>query len=167
MKKTLCNIPESFTREIRYLLIYDASILSFNDNYKGLYPPTDSYLVKLPIRAIKGFKRNFSLKKQNKNKYFKINFVTQFFDLTFENTQDLYALDKDRAYLIVAVSNKEMMVLGNDRERLSIDIVDKIKDNGSGQDYFSINIKGETIIYPQLRKVTEPFRVLFFAHPFA
>ncbi|CAA0170706.1 conserved hypothetical protein [Tenacibaculum maritimum] len=165
--ETLCNTPEEFTREISHLFIYDASILSFNENYKGQYPPVDKHLLKIPVQTIDTYKRKFSLKRQNKNKYFKIDIAVEFYDLTFENRELLYSYDNDRKYLVVAVSNKEMMVLGNNRERLSIDIIDKINDNGKGKDHFLIRVTGETIIFPMLRKVTEPFRVLFFAHPFA
>ncbi len=52
-----------------------------------------------------------------------------------------------------------MMVIGNDRERLSVDILDSIKDNGKGKDHFSVKITGETIIYPaqNLRNITDNF----------
>ncbi len=59
----------------------------------------------------------------------------------------------------------EMSVLGNHREPLSIGVIDKIKDNGSGKDKFIIRITGKTTIQPKLRKITEPFRVLLFAPP--
>lgn len=162
----LCNIPESFTREIKYLLIYEANSLTFNENYRSLYPPNDTYLAKIVVQTTERFKRSFSLKKKNFNRFFSINISFEFYDLSFENRKNLEVLSEDKKYLIVAVSNKEMIVLGNKREPLTIDVFDKISDNGKGKDNFLISIKGETLIFPMIRKVTEPFRVLFFSHPF-
>lgn len=163
--KDLCNYAENFTREIEYILIYDAKALSFNDNLKGLYPPTEGYLLKIPVDNKSDYKRFFGLKKQNKNDYFKVDISVPFLNLTFINRQKLYEFNKDRQYLVVTVSNKEMMVMGNDRERLSINIFDNIKDDGKGKDVFTIKITGETIIYPVIRKVSDNFRVLLFSYP--
>lgn len=165
--KDLCNIAENFTREIKHILIYDSEALSFNQNLRGQYPNPKSYLLKIDVHNIGDYKRLFNLKKQNKNDYFKIDISIPFLDLSFENRDKLYKFNKNRAYLIVTVSNKEMMVLGNDRERLSVDIFDHIQDNGKGKDQFTIKITGETIIYPTMRNVTDAFRVLLFSYPFA
>ncbi|MEQ3501126.1 hypothetical protein ABMY20_15330 [Tenacibaculum sp. SSH1-16] len=164
MNTELCNTPEDFIREIRHVIVYNASVLTFNQNLKGLYPPTIEYLYKIPVQTPESFKRRFRLKKQNKNNYFTIDLSFPFFDLTFQNRAKLYDLAKDNNYVVVVASNREMMVLGNDRERLSIDVIDNIQDNSRGKDHFSIQITGETIIHPLLRKVSEPFRVLFFAN---
>lgn len=167
MKEILCNVPESFTREIRHLLIYDANSLTFNENYKGLYPENDAYLAKFFVQTKEKFKRSFSLKKKNFNRFFSINISFELYDLSFRNRKIIDKLSNDKKYLIVLVSNREMIVLGNKREPLTIDVFDRIFDNGKGNDHFLINIKGETLISPMIRKVTEPFRVLFFTHPFA
>ncbi len=167
--KHLCNLPENFTREIKHILIYDASALSFNENLKGLYPPADAYLVKIDVNNISDYRRMFTLKQQNKNDYFKIDITVPVLDLSFENRKTLYSLNKNRNYLIVTVSNKEMTVIGNNRERLSINILDGIRDNGKGKDHLSIKITGETIIQPaqNLRNITDNFRVLLFSYPLA
>ncbi|UKB81246.1 hypothetical protein [Chryseobacterium sp. MEBOG07] len=42
---------------------------------------------------------------------------------------------------------------------------DNIKDDGSGNDSFSINISGETILPPSVYKIVPTFKVLFFIPP--
>ncbi len=166
-KTDFCNLSENFTREIRYILIYDATALSFNENLRGDYPDPNDYICKIPVYTQSTYKRKVQLKKQDKNDCFNIDIRIPFYDLDFENREKLYRLDMNRKYLIVTVSNKEMMVLGNHRERLSVSVLDNIVDNGSGKDHFLVHITGKTIIRPYLRRVTPMFRVLLFDYPFA
>ncbi len=167
--KHICNLSENFTREIKHILIYDANALSFDENLRGLYPPSNDFLLKIDVYNITDYRRIFALKQQNKNDYFKIDINIPILDLNFENRKTLYSFNKNRKYLIVTVSNKEMMVIGNSRERLSIDIHDEIKDNGKGKDHFVVKITGETIIPPanSFRNISENFRVLLFTYPLA
>lgn len=161
-----CNLSENFIREICYLLIYDAEALSFNANFRGDYPEPNAYIHKIEIHTPAAYKRKVRLKKQNKNDYFDIDIRIPIFDLSFKNREQLYALHARRKYMIVTASNIETLALGNHRERLNIEILDNIRDDGSGKDQFIIKITGKTIIKPQLRKVTPAFRVLLFTPPF-
>lgn len=162
---SLCNTPENFTREIQHIIIYDADILTFNKNLKGEYPPTEGYLLKVAVTNISKYRRSVQFRKSNKNDYFKIDISLPFYDLSLENRRLLYSFHKKRKYLIVTASNKDMLVLGNHRERLSIEVLDNIDDDGGGNDHFRIRITGETTVYPQLRKVSPMFRVLLFPPP--
>ncbi len=165
----ICNLSENFTREIRYILIFDANVLTFGDNMKGLYPALNNYLLKIDIQNIPDYRRTLALKQQNKNDYFKLDISIPVIDLSFENRKTLYSFNNNRKYLVITASNKEMMLFGNSRERLSVDIHDIIKDNGKGKDFFSVKIFGESIIPPanSLRSLSENFRVLFFTYPLA
>lgn len=160
----LCNKSENFVREARYLLIYDASSLTFNKNFKGEKPIAGTHLLKVELHPTM-FSRNVSLKTKDKNDYIDIKIQFSFLDLTLENKEILYKLHKKRKYVAVLASNIEMMTLGNDREPISISVDDNIMDNASGKDVFEITLTGQTIIFPRHTKITEPFRVLFFTPP--
>lgn len=160
----LCNLPENFTREARYLLIYEASALSFNQNFKGEKPVAGTQLLKIAINPY-AFSRQISLKNKDKNDYFDIKIQFSFFDLSFEKKQQLYNFHKKRKFVVVLASNAEIITLGNDREPISISVEDNIQDNASGKDSFEITLTGQTIIFPQQSKITEPFRVLLFTPP--
>lgn len=160
-----CNISDNFIREIRYILIYDATALSFNANFRGDYPSPENYLHKIEIHSMESYKRNIRLKTKNKNVYLSIDIQVPFYDLSSKNRMILESLHNQQKYMVVTVSNIETLALGNHRERLNIEILDDMRDDGSGKDHFVIKITGETIIKPQLRKVTPAFRVLLFSPP--
>lgn len=160
----LCNISEKWVREARYLLIYEASALSFNQNFKGIKPVAGTHLLKISLSP-HHFSRQVSLKTKDKNDYFDIKIQFSLLDLTHENRTLLYSFHRKRNFVAVLVSNAEMLVLGNDRERLSIAVDDNIQDNTSGKDTFEITLTGQTIIFPSINKITESFRVLLFVPP--
>lgn len=157
----LCNTPEDFVREARYLLIYDAKNFSFNENFRGIEQPSSQELLKIDIPA-PTLQRQISLKEKDQNDFFDIKLQFSFFDLDFKYRNILYSFHKRRKYTIVLFSNTEMMILGNDREPMSISIQDHISDNTLGKDAFQITITGQSIIFPKQTKIKERFRVLFF-----
>ncbi len=74
-----CNLSENFIREIRYILLYDATALSFNANYRGDYPNPDEYICKIPIRPQSSYRRKVQRIKQDKNDCFKIDIKIPFY----------------------------------------------------------------------------------------
>ena len=48
------------------------------------------------------------------------------------------------------ISNTEKMLVGNDREPLTIEVLDNKKDDNSGTDEYNISITGETILTPKI-----------------
>ncbi len=165
MKEDLCNYSEDIVREIRNILIYAADTFTFNDNLKGKYPKADDYLLKIHLNEFTGYNRSIVPKIKNKNEYFSINISVPILDLSLKNREVLYKFNRKNKFVIVTESNMETSVFGNHREPLSIGVIDRVKDNGSGKDKFIIRITGKTTIQPKLRKITEPFRVLLFAPP--
>lgn len=165
-KKTeLCNLPEDFTREIRYLLLYDAKNFTFNQNLKGLVPPADNFLLKIFLHNASSYGRNIDIKQENDNDYFDIKITFPIFDVSRSSRMQLFDFHKKRKYVAVLVSQQETLALGNHREPLTLTVDDHIKDNGSGKDSLNITLRGQSIIFPTIGKITEKFRVLFFLPP--
>ncbi len=75
MEKHICNLSENFTREIKHILIYDATALSFNENLRGLYPPADGYLLKIDVQNISDYHRIFACDKTSRFFLFTIFFL--------------------------------------------------------------------------------------------
>ncbi|MDT9499152.1 hypothetical protein [Capnocytophaga canimorsus] len=160
----LCNISEDFIREVRYLLLYDANSLSFNENFKGNKPVAGKHLLRVDLHP-NAFSRGISIKTKDKSDYIDIKLQFSFFDLSFTNRNIWFDFHKKQKYVVILASNTEMISLGNHREPLTLSVNDNIVDNASGKDAFQITLTGQTILLPKQSKITEPFRVLFFAKP--
>lgn len=161
----ICNLPEDFTREIRYVLIFDAQNFTFNQNFKGLTPSENQFLLKISLQNPANYSRKIDIKTQNDNDYYDIKISAPVYDISKENRLQLINFHKKRKYVVALVSAQEMLVLGNHREPLTLSVDDNIKDDGSGKDFFNVNITGQTIVFPTLSKITEKFRVLLFLPP--
>ena len=72
---------------------------------------------------------------------------------------------KQRKYVVALVSQQEMLIVGNAREPFTLTVDDNITDNGKGADTYVVTLTGQTIIFPNISKITEKFRVLFFLPP--
>lgn len=164
-KTQICNIAEDFTREIRYVLIYNATDFTFNQNFRGLTPLEDAYVLKIMIQNPAHYSRKIDIKSQHNNDYNDIKIDIPIYDLSKDNKQKLIDFHKKRKYVVVLVSAQETMVLGNHREPLTLSFDDNIKDDGSGKDMFNLQITGQTIVFPKIGKITEKFRVLLFLLP--
>lgn len=162
--EAICNIPENFIREIQYISVYPLSSLSFNENFTNKKPSTEEALFTIDILP-DGFLRRIELKQQNRNEYYTVKVQFSLLELSARKRSFFSSHHKKRAYVAVLVSNKEMMVLGNDREPLSLSFEDNILDNATGKDNCTITLYGDTIIRPRPTPLTEPFRVLFFTPP--
>lgn len=161
----ICNIPENFTREIRHILIFNAKTFSFNQNFRGLTPNENDFLLKISLQNPSNYSRKIDIKTQHHNDYYDLKISVPVYDLSKENRLHLIDFHKKRKYVVALVSAQEMLVLGNHREPLTLSIDDNIKDDGSGKDFFDVNITGQTIVFPTLGKITEKFRVLLFMPP--
>lgn len=161
----ICNLPEDFTREIQYIMLFDAEKFSFHQNFKALTPDVSSYLLKIQIHNPSAYQRKISIKEQNHNHYYDVHISFPVYELSKATRLQLISFHKKRKYVVALASHQEMLVVGNHREPFSLTIDDNILDNGTGKDTFVVSLTGQTIIFPTLGKITEKFRVLFFLPP--
>lgn len=159
------NLPENFIRELRGILVFDKSKISYLDQLAGKFPNPEEALYKycvLPGDASRKIPTEFIAG----NPYYSPDISMSLVDLTVENREQWYEeLNRFHQFAVILVSNTEMMMLGNDRFPLSITISDSISDDGSGSDSFTLRVFGETIIAPVVYKIVPKFKVLFFIPP--
>ena len=161
----ICNLPEPFTREISHVLLFDATIFSFNQNLRALTPDINSYLLRIDLHNPSPYNRKLSIKQQNHNDYYDVQVSLPIYDLSKETRKKLISFHKQRKYVVALVSQQEMLIVGNAREPFTLTVDDNITDNGKGADTYVVTLTGQTIIFPNISKVTEKFRVLFFLPP--
>ncbi|MDV3662464.1 hypothetical protein CMU51_00115 [Elizabethkingia anophelis] len=157
-----CNLPENFIRELKGVLIYDKSKISYIDQYNNIFPQPEDALYKFRILPADP-DRKIPTKLNEDNVSYSLDIVLSLVDLSIKNREEWYSkFNKFRKFAIVLVSNSEMVMIGNERYPMSITVTDNIKDDGSGNDSFGMNIYGDTIISPKMYKIAEKFKVLFF-----
>lgn len=146
------NKSESFFREIRTVEIYNAADVSYINSYSGNFP--DESLIQYKFDIIpETYGRKISTKTQNGNYFFDIDVNFPLLDLSQETIDKCLDAFNQRKFAIVLKSNWEKMVLGNDMERLKVEIIDNKKDDNSGADSFTISINGETKLSPKTKNL--------------
>lgn len=160
-----CNKPEDFFRELKGILIYDKSQISYIDQLKGKFPQPDEAKYKFSVLPGDA-SRKISTKNMAGNIYYQPDITVSLVDLTVKNRDEWYEyFNKFNDFAIILVSNTEMMMLGNERFPLSILIDDNMSDDGSGSDSFLLNIYGDTILEPTVYKIVPKFKIVFFIPP--
>ncbi len=143
--KRIYNLPESFFREIRQVQIFPSESLKMES--RGLLPDAASMLYNFDV-VPESFARTISTKKQNGNYYYDVDISFPFLQMDHDLIQELYQAFGRKSFAIVLISNTELLVLGNDREPLTIDFIDNKKDDNSGNDDYTLSITGQTIFPP-------------------
>jgi len=163
--QSFTNRPESFIRELTGILIFDKSKMSYLDQLRGKFPDPDDALYRykvLPDDVDRSIPTQFA----GGNPYYSPDITISLVDLTVANREQWYDnFNRFNTFAVILVSNTEMMMLGNDRFPLNITVSDNMTDDGSGTDYFSLRIYGDTIIQPKVHKIVPKFKVLFFIPP--
>jgi len=160
-----CNKPEDFFRELKGILIYDKNQISYIDQLKGKFPQPDDAQFKFSVLPGDA-SRKIPTKLLSGNIYYQPDITISLVDLAVKNRDEWYeSFNILNEFAVVLVSNTEMMMLGNDRFPMSITVNDNINDEGSGNDSFSLNIYGDTILAPSVYKIISKFKVLFFIPP--
>jgi len=156
------NIPESFFRELKGILVFDKSKISYIDNLKSKFPNPEDALYKFCV--VPGdASRSIPTEIVAANISYAPDITMSLVDLTVQNREQWYEdLNRFNKFAVILVSNTEMMMLGNDKFPLSITINDNMSDDGSGSDSFSLRVYGETVIEPKVYKIVPKFKVLFF-----
>lgn len=145
------NNAESFFREIRRIEIFNAKDLKYIDNLNGRMPKQSAfYSFKVNPDT---YDRNIGTKQRSRNNYYPIDLSFSLLELSRGLRNKLYEDFNKRGFAVVLYSNTEKMALGNEDEDLSVFFIDNMKDNNSGDDVFTINISGETIVPPNAVKL--------------
>ena len=143
------NKSENFFREVRKIEIYNCNSISYIDNYKGIFPPEDSILYVFEIIP-ENFSRKNPRKKKDGNYYHEIDLGFPLLKIKKEDVEKYQSYFNERKFAVVVISNTEKMLVGNDREPLTIEVLDNKKDDNSGTDEYNISITGETILTPKI-----------------
>ena len=165
MPHTLCNLPENFTREIRYILIYDAATYRFSQALRGDQPAPEGYLLKVYLHHPSPYSRTLTIKEQNHNDYTEVKITFPIYDLSRESRALLQGYHRKRKYTVALVSEQEILTLGNHREPFTLTVQDHTLDNGTGKDILQCTLSGQTIVRPTTTRNTPRFKVLFFVPP--
>lgn len=142
----IINKSESFFREIRKIEIYKSTDLKYIDNFNGRFPTVSPYYA-FEVTP-EAYDRNIGTKQRSRNNYYPVDLSFPLLDLSVKLRNTLYEKLNRRGFVVILYSNTEKMALGNSEEDLSVFFIDGIKDNNSGDDSFTINITGETIVPP-------------------
>ena len=146
------NKAESFYREIRSIEIYNASDVSYIDNFKGIFPNSNLCLYKFEI-VPETFSPKILTKTQNGNYFTDIDISFSLLDLSKDNIDKCYEYFNKKNFSIVLISNIEKMLLGNEKEKLKVEFIDGKKNDASGSDECFISITGDTIISPKIKNL--------------
>lgn len=146
------NKAESFYREIRSIEIYNASDVSYIDNFKGIFPNSNLCLYKFEI-VPETFSPKILTKTQNGNYFTDIDISFSLLDLSKDNIDKCYEYFNKKNFSIVQNSNVEKMLLGNEKEKLKVEFIDGKKNDSSGSDECFISITGDSIINPKIIEV--------------
>lgn len=146
------NRSESFFREIRKIDIYPAESSSYIHNFNGIFPNIDDILYTFDV-VPEDYERKISTKTSDGNYLYDVDLGFPLLNISIENREKLYEYFNKKEFAVVLVSNTEKMLLGNEREPLSIEVIDGIKDNNSGTDQVNISITGKTIIPPKIKEI--------------
>ena len=143
------NVPEKFFREIRKVEIYPADALKYKDNYTG-QKPTGNPLYTFSVIP-ENFTHKFPTKIKSGNYYYEPDFGFPLVDLSITLRNQLYRDLNKKEFAIGLVSNVETIYFGNDREPITVQITDDLKNDNSGEDQFYISIFGNTILPPKAK----------------
>lgn len=142
------NKSEKFFREIREIEIHAAADVTYQDNYNSVFPARENALYVFDIIP-ETFERKIPTKTNNGNYFFDTDCGFPLLDLSKHNVDELFQNLNRQGFAVVFISNTQKTLVGNDRFPLTVQIIDNVKDDNSGNDEYSISITGGTILYPK------------------
>lgn len=145
------NVSEKFFREIRMVQIYLAEEYPYLQNYLGEKPtvnPAFSFVV-----VPESFSHKIPTKIKNGSYYYEVDLGFSLNELAPVLRDNLYRELNQKKFAIGLISNVEEIYLGNDRETMTVQITDDLRNNNSGDDQFYISLFGETIIPPKAKNI--------------
>lgn len=145
----IINNSDGFFREIRSIEVYPANMINFVSVLKGENPNL-GVLARFMNIVPEDFSRSIKLKYNNDNEYFDIELTFALYTADLGLPKHYQSIFGKRKFAVKLISNSDQLLLGNDREPLTIDFQDALKDDGSGTDKYEISIYGTTIIDPRM-----------------
>jgi hypothetical protein len=143
----LKNKSENFFREIRKIEIYNCESIDYMDYYTGNFPDVNNALFVFDIIP-ENFSRKIPRKKKDGNYYHEIDINFPLLQINSENVELYQNSFNDKKFAMVLISNTEKTMIGNEREPLTIEVLDNKKDDASGNDEYNLSITGESILNP-------------------
>ena len=144
----LSNIPDTFFSEIRKVEIYKAEQLSHIAALNGQFPQGEPLFV-IDNIIPEEFERSIKQKKDEGNPYYDIDINFNCYDSNYLHWEHIISRLNKQRFSIVLLTNNYKLIIGNEMTPLSIDVIDKRKDDNSGKDYIGLNIYGNVIIAPK------------------
>ncbi|SDE68565.1 hypothetical protein [Riemerella columbipharyngis] len=141
------STTNGFFREIRSIEVYHSKDIDFLDQ-KNKVVPTIKPVTVFSDLVPEDFARNINLKYNNDNAYFEVDITTGIYlsDYLIPSIFDVFG---KRKFAVALVTNNDKIFIGNNREPMSIDLHDRIKDDNSGSDKYEVSIYGTTILDPR------------------
>lgn len=146
------NESESFYREVRNIEIYNASDIKYIDALNGLFPDPMAALYIFDI-VPESYSRGIYTKTQTGNYFTDIDVSFPLLDMSKATVDKCYKYFNKKKFAIILNSNTERVLLGNEREKMKVEIIDNKKDDNSGNDEYTIAVSGDTIIKPQIQSL--------------
>jgi len=146
------NKSESFYREIRKIEIYNAADAKFMESLVGIFPDPATALYIFDVIP-QEFSRKIPRKKKDGDYFHEVDLGFPLLDMSEAAVAKYQAYFNRQEFAVGLISNTAKTLLGNDREPLTIEVLDNIKDDASGSDEFYLSITGETIIAPKIRDI--------------
>ena len=142
------NKSESFFREIRKVIIYRASSISYINNLEGIIPQLMNAFISFDI-VPESFSHKIATKTQNNNYLFELDANFPLLDLSTETVDFCFGNLNKEEFAVVFVTNTAQLLFGNDREPLKVEFIDNTKNDNSGNDEYTIAISGKSIVQPK------------------
>lgn len=147
---TIENRIDNLFREVRKISFYNAIEYTFSQNYLR------NELLSSPVVVVEniipeGFERNIKIKKTGRNICYDVNCSVIINGLKADDLKIWYLLLNRKGFVVEIESNEEITIIGNSNEPMSVDIIDNIKEDNSGNDSVVINFYGQTIIEPWIK----------------
>lgn len=148
--ETINNKIDNLFREIRSVKIYKASQYLFSSNFSRT-PITTEPIITINNIIPGDFERSIKQKKDRNNRFYEIDCSIMIYSITAESVNNWNTILNQKDFVVEFISNEESTIIGNQKEPLTIDVVDDIKENDTGTDAIVISIYGSTIIEPWIK----------------
>lgn len=144
------NKIDNLFREIRSVKIYRASQYLFSSNFSRA-PISAEPIITINNIIPVDFDRSIKQKKEGNNRFYEIDCSIMIYSITAESVSNWNTILNQKDFVVEFISNEESTLIGNQKEPLTIDVVDDIKENDTGTDAIVFSIHGSTIIEPWIK----------------
>ena len=146
------NKSESFFREIRKVIIYKATSISYINNLEVIIPELMNALISFDV-VPESFSHKIATKTQNNNYLFELDGNFPLLDLSTETVDFCFDNLNKEDFAILFQTNTDQLLFGNDRELIKVEFIDNKKNDNSGNDEYTIALSGKSIIKPKYKSL--------------